>query len=26
VEQNLALVKRFAQNVIVMDQGRVLNQ
>jgi len=26
VEQNLALVKRVAQHVIVMDQGRVVYQ
>jgi ABC-type branched-subunit amino acid transport system ATPase component len=26
VEQNLALVKRVAQHVIVMDQGRVIYQ
>jgi len=26
VEQNLALVKRIAENVIVMDQGKVIYQ
>jgi ABC-type branched-subunit amino acid transport system ATPase component len=26
VEQNLALVKRIAENVIVMDQGKVVFQ